>query len=99
MPTLRYAVLRFEDEWKVVSAERRMGHFASQALAMHAGARLAREAIAAGHEVELLLQDSAARLLPCDVLTTAAHIDALQGGTAQPADEGPPQPGTRALEL
>ncbi len=99
MAKLRYAVLRFADEWKVVSGQRRMGHFASKTLAMNAGARLAREAMAAGHEVEFLVQDGAACLLEFDALHMAAHIDALQGGTPQPLGEGPSQPGVRALEL
>jgi hypothetical protein len=99
MAKLSYAVLMIGDEWKVVSGARRMGHFATKALAVNAGTRLAREAMAAGHEVEFLVQDRGAYLLQFDVMHMAAHIDALQGGTAQPVDEAPEPPGVRALEL
>ncbi|HTI68146.1 MAG TPA: hypothetical protein VL460_11435 [Caulobacteraceae bacterium] len=99
MAKLRYAVVQFAEEWKVVSGRSRMGHFATQALALNAGARLAREAMAAGHDVELLVQDWASCLLSYDVLPTASYLDEIQGGSSGPADEGPSQPGTRALEL
>lgn len=99
MAKLRYAVLRFADEWKVVSGQRRMGHFATRELAVNAGARLAREAIAAGHEVEFLVQDGPACLLSFDVMHMAAHIDERQGGTPQPVDQPAEPPGVRALEL
>lgn len=96
---LRYAVMRFGDEWRVVSERRRIGRFASRDLAIMAGARLAREAMATGHPVELLVQDGAGCLLAYDVMHLAAHLDERLGSTAAPADEGPPQPGVRALEF
>ena len=99
MAKLKYAIIRFEDEWKVVSGQRRIGHFASMALAVDAGARLAREAMAAGHEVEFMVQDGGACLQSFDVMQMAAKVDARQGGTPRPLDEGPSQPGVRALEL
>lgn len=99
MAKLRYTVLRFEEEWKVVSGQRRMGHFATRGLAVNAAARLAREAIIAGHEVEFLVQDGADGLLSFDVMTMAGQVDRQQGGTPQPVDEGPSPPGVRALEL
>jgi hypothetical protein len=99
MAKLRYAVIRISDEWKVISERRRMGHFQTQALALNAGARLAREAMAAGHEVDLLVQDDNGRLLAYDVLPIAGHVDALQGGSSDPADEAPSPPEVRALEL
>ncbi|OYX33072.1 MAG: hypothetical protein B7Y99_07760 [Caulobacterales bacterium 32-69-10] len=99
MAKLKYAIMRFGDEWKVVSGERRIGHFATMALAVNAGARLAREAMAAGHEVEFMVQDGSAYLQSFDVMQMAARADARQGGTSQPADEGPSPPGVRVLEL
>jgi len=57
MAILRYAVLQVGREWRVVCARRRMGHFATRTQAVEAGARLAREAVQSGHEVEFLVQD------------------------------------------
>ncbi|HTK35007.1 MAG TPA: hypothetical protein VL358_06920 [Caulobacteraceae bacterium] len=99
MPVFRYAVLMFGDEWKIVTAQRRIGHFRSRQLALQAGARLAREAASIGHEVELLVQDSFGGLLSQDVLQMAVYLDMMQGASASPLGEGPVQPGTRALEF
>jgi hypothetical protein len=60
---LRYAVLQVGHEWRVVCARRRIGHFASRAQAVQAGARLAREAVDSGHEVEFMVQDRTGLLL------------------------------------
>lgn len=99
MAKLSYAVLQIGDEWRVVSGRRRMGHFSSKTLAIAAGVRLAREAMATGHQVEFLVQDQCGYLLEFDIMPMAAHIDARQGGTPQPADAAPEPPGVRALEL
>lgn len=63
MSILRYAVLQVGGEWRVVCARRRMGHFATRAQAVQTGARLAREAVASGHQVEFMVQDGAGLLL------------------------------------
>ena len=59
----RYAILRAGSEWQIVCSRRRMGHFQSRELAVEAGARLARQAVEAGHEVELLVQEEAGELV------------------------------------
>jgi len=56
MSTLRYAILQLGPSWKLVSESRRMGQFATLQQASHVGANLAREAVNAGHDVELLVQ-------------------------------------------
>lgn len=63
MAVLRYAVLQVGREWRVVCARRRIGRFATRAQAVRAGAGLAREAVASGHEVEFLVQDAAGMLV------------------------------------
>lgn len=63
MAILRYAILQVGREWRVVCARRRMGHFSSRAQAVEAGARLAREAVASGHQVEFMVQDRTGLLL------------------------------------
>ena len=63
MAILRYAVLQVGGEWRVVCARRRIGHFASRHQAVEAGARLAREAVESGHEVEFMVQDRTGLLL------------------------------------
>jgi len=63
MAVLRYAVLQVANEWRVVCARRRIGRFETRAQAVHAGAGLAREALASGHEVEFLVQDVAGMLV------------------------------------
>lgn len=58
-----YAVVQVGLEWKVVGARRAMGHFASRDLALTAAGNLAREAILAGHRVEVLLQSESGELV------------------------------------
>ena len=61
-PTLRYAVVRCGDDWRVVDAAGRHGRFADPAqAAAHVGA-LAREAIGMGYEVEVLVQSPVGEL-------------------------------------
>ena len=66
MSMLRYAVLLCDGEWRVVGGSRRIGHYADQESAVVAGARLAREAQATGHEVEFLVQGEAGELVRHD---------------------------------
>lgn len=63
MATIRYAVLRVADEWRIVCERRHIGHFPSRPSAIHTGAMLAREAVSAGHAVEFLVQDHAGLLV------------------------------------
>ena len=62
MRTLRYAVLQIGDEWKVVCQRRRIGHYATRTDAVRTGAALAREALAEGCSVELMVQGEAGEL-------------------------------------
>ena len=62
MRTLRYAVLRIGEEWRVVCERRRMGHFFNRNDAIRTGAALAREALAEGCDVELMVQGDAGEL-------------------------------------
>jgi len=59
-----YAVIRFGDEWGVLSERRRIGRFSAEDAALQLGVMLAFEALAAGHEVELLRQDMGGQLSP-----------------------------------
>ncbi len=95
---LNYAVVRFEDGWKVVSGQRRIGHYATSDLALSAGARLALEARDAGHEVEFLVQQPDAELIRTD---PAACVGPPAGSPAQPlplrtANTARPAPGLPA---
>ena len=61
---MRYAVLRCGDEWKIVSGERKIGHFVDREAATLAASGLCREAMKAGHTVELLTQNPSGELVP-----------------------------------
>jgi len=56
MSMFRYAILQFGPSWKLVGERRRVGQFATLQEASQVGANLAREAVNAGHDVELLVQ-------------------------------------------
>ncbi len=56
MTTLRYAIVKVGDEWKIVCERRQIGHFATREAASRAGAQLAKEAAHSGYDVELLVQ-------------------------------------------
>lgn len=81
MATIRYAVLRVADEWRVVCERRQIGHFPSRPSAVHTGARLAREAVSSGHAVEFLVQDHAGLLV---AETFEAHADEPPGPPSPP---------------
>ena len=74
---LCYAVMRFGEDWKIVSGSRRIGHYATQDLALSAGARLAMEAVDAGHEVEFLVQQPGGELVRSDPDLCATKPDPL----------------------
>ncbi len=76
MPTLRYAVISCDGEWRVLSERRRIGHFPDCDAATVAGARLALEALSAGHEVEFLVQDQSNQLTRRDPALCAASAGA-----------------------
>lgn len=57
-----YAVVRFGAEWGVLSERKRIGRFSAKDSALQLGVMLAFEALAAGHEVELLVQDLGGQL-------------------------------------
>lgn len=59
----RYAVLLCGTEWRVVSGRGRIGHFEVWDEAFAFCARLSREAVEAGHEVEFLVQSDSGELL------------------------------------
>ena len=59
---LRYAVVRFEDDWRILDAGGHRGQFADAVeAAAHVG-RLAREATGMGYDVEVLVQSPAGEL-------------------------------------
>ncbi len=60
---LCYAVMQFDQAWRIVSDRRQIGRFATRELASSAGARLALEAREAGHEVEFLVQQGGGELV------------------------------------
>lgn len=62
MAVLTYAVLQIGEEWRVVCQRRRIGHYSTRSEALRIGAALAREALAEGCEVELMVQDDAGEL-------------------------------------
>lgn len=62
MKPMRYAVLAFAREWRVVSERKQIGHFATRAQAFELALRMAREARASGHDVELLYADLGSEL-------------------------------------
>lgn len=61
---MRYAVLKFEDCWRVQSERRRIGHFEKRDEALSVGVHLAHEASCSGYTVELLVQDEVGRMTP-----------------------------------
>jgi len=62
METIRYAVLAVGAEWRVVSARRQIGHFATRGLAVEAALRFAQEAARSGCCVEILYADQGGEL-------------------------------------
>jgi hypothetical protein len=70
METIRYAVLAVGAEWRVVSARRQIGHFATRGLAVEAALRFAQEAARSGCCVEILYADQGGEL-------HAFHVPAL----------------------
>lgn len=60
----RYAVIRCGEEWRIVSGRGRIGHFDDWNDAFAFCEKLARETVAAGHRVELLVQSESGELLP-----------------------------------
>ena len=61
-PKLRYAVVRVEDDWRVVDAGGAHGDFPDRAQAAAHVGELAREAIGMGYDVEVLLQSPVGEL-------------------------------------
>lgn len=57
-----FAILRFGEEWRVVSDRRTIGAFETSDRALALGVTMALEAAAAGQEVELLVQDAVGQL-------------------------------------
>jgi hypothetical protein len=82
-----YAVVRFGAEWGVLSERRRIGRFAAQDTALQLGIMLALEAQAAGHPVELLVQDGGGRLEPQSLSPSRPAASALSGSDSGPAGE------------
>jgi hypothetical protein len=72
MATLRYAIIHCDGEWRVVGERRRIGHYPNCGSATLAGARLALEAMDAGHEVEFLVQDESNQLTRRDPVACAS---------------------------
>ena len=54
--TLRYAVIACGQEWRVVSGRAQIGHFETRVEALAVAINLTKEALAEGHEAELLAQ-------------------------------------------
>ena len=61
-PTLRYAVVRVRDEWRVVDAGGRLDGFPDAVAAAAHVCRLAREAAGMGYHVEVLVQSPVGEL-------------------------------------
>ncbi len=87
---IRYAVVRFGDEWGVLSERRRIGRFPAQDAALQLGVMLAFEALSVGHEVELLLQDIGGQLAPYGLLAETPAPEAGKG--ERPGAGKPPEP-------
>jgi hypothetical protein len=83
MANLRYAIINCAGEWRVVGERRRIGRYSSCSAATLAGARLALEAMSAGHEVEFLIQDETSQLTRCD---PTACVNAILLPTGQRAN-------------
>ena len=60
--TLRYAVVRYGDDWRILDPTGSHGDFADAAAAAAHVGRLAREAIGMGYEVEVLVQSPVGEL-------------------------------------
>ena len=60
---MQIAAIRFGATWSLVHGRGRAGRFGDQLHALLAGERLAFDAIAKGHEVQLLVQLSSGRLV------------------------------------
>ena len=78
MARMTYAVLKTGDHWQIVSERRRIGQYNACQHAATAAVCLAHEARAAGHDVEILVQDVAGRLWP------VARFDSVE--TMEPLD-------------
>jgi hypothetical protein len=78
MATLRYAIISCDGEWRVVGERRRIGHYPDCGAATLAGARLALEAMDAGHDVEFLVQDEANQLMRRDPVACANPATSAQ---------------------
>ncbi len=88
MDTIRYAVLAVGSEWRVVSARRQIGHFATRGLAVEAALRFAQEAARSGCCVEILYADQGGELHTFQVPALMLSPQA----TAPAAPSAPPQP-------
>ena len=59
-----YAIIRADDCWRVLSGRRRIGHYPTCEAAATAAVALAREAAAADHQAQVLIQDTGGQLWP-----------------------------------
>ncbi len=78
MGAIRYAVLQIGDEWRVVCERRRIGRFIDRDSAVSIGAGLAREALAAGHVVEFMVQGPCGELF-AQQFRAVDHVPANPG--------------------
>jgi hypothetical protein len=62
MADRQYAIVRFNDSWRIVSNGHRAGNFRTREEALERAAKLAREARALGNRVELLVQNDSGRV-------------------------------------
>ena len=60
--TLRYAVVRYRDDWRILDSTGWRGDFSDAAQAAAHVGRLAREASRMGYEVEVLIQSPVGEL-------------------------------------
>jgi hypothetical protein len=60
--TLRYAVVRFGADWRIVDAQGERGQFSCPGQAAAHVGRLAREAVGMGYDVEVLVQSPVGEL-------------------------------------
>ena len=74
MSRLIYAIIRADGCWRIVCERRRIGRYATCDQAAAAALKLAREAVASHHDVEVLVQDAAGELWP------VAEMDAVAAG-------------------
>ena len=66
MTKRRYAIVQVGEEWRIIGAERHIGHFGSRAEAALAGAKLAAVALEEGASIKVLVQDSFGELTPIE---------------------------------